>query len=175
MTILFYIIIYVVGYLASVVLMHKYHKQLDMNYNVEKTYANYDDWDNNAQAFAGISIIWFMFWTMILFIYLAKKVVKFSANVEKSMRKPNEHQKQINELMQGNAVLLSKLDEMKEAMANDLIYRTKLNNEIKSLRDSKLRREQWLNKAKRDSGFPTSTSFDDVWNEVLTFYKENKK
>lgn len=175
MTILFYIIIYVVGYVASVILMHKYHKQLDMNYNVEKTYVNHDDWDNNAQAFAGISVAWFLFWSMTLFMYIAKNFVKFSANIEKSMNKPNEHQEQINELMKGNAVLSAKLESLKETMANELLNKTKLTNEIKSLRDSKLRREQWLNKAKRDSGFPVTTSFDDVWNEVLSFYKENKK
>ena len=114
MTILFYIIIYVLGYVASVILMHKYHKQLGMDYNVEKDYSNYDDWDNNAQAFAGISIAWFLFWGMTLFMYLVKKVVKFSANVEKSMNKPNEYQEQINELMRGNAILTIKLESVRE-------------------------------------------------------------
>lgn len=35
------------------------------------------------------------------------------------------------------------------------------------LKDSAYRREQWLDKAKRDAGYDTRISFDIVWKEVL--------
>lgn len=182
MTILLYIIVYVVGYFASVVAMHKYHKQLGMDYNVPKTYVNHDDWDNNAQAFAGISVAWFLFWGMTLFMYLAKKIVKFSSSIEKAVNKPNDWEEQINELKKGNEVLSQKLEEMRKEnsnlltkLAGDVLEVDKFKRENADLKDSAFKRTQWLDKAKREAGYDPSVSFDDVWKEVLTFYKENKK
>ena len=83
--ILIYVIIYIVGYLLSVTLMHKFHKALDMDYNEPKTYVNHDDWDNNAQAFAGISVAWPLFWAAKIIEYIIKKVVKFSAWIENEL------------------------------------------------------------------------------------------
>lgn len=120
MTILLYIIVYVVGYFASVVAMHKYHKQLGMDYNVPKSYVNHDDWDNNAQAFAGISVAWFLFWGMTLFMYLAKKIVKFSSNIEKAVNKPNDWEERINELKKGNEAMSQMLEEIRKENSNIL-------------------------------------------------------
>lgn len=87
--ILIYIIIYIVGYLLSLTLMHKFHKALDMDYNEPKTYVNHDDWDNNAQAFAGISVAWPLFWAVKIIEYIIKKVVKFSAWIEEYFNTPS--------------------------------------------------------------------------------------
>lgn len=182
MTIIFYIIIYVLGYLASIVLLHKYHKQLGMNYNIPKTYVNHDDWNSNAQAFACFSIVWFAFWGLTLFVYLMRKIIKFSSWVENKSNKSNELQTRIDDLMKGNEVISLKLEasrhenqKLKEALSNDVLEIGRIKAENEDLIDSKIKRNQWLDKAKRDSGFPIDKSFDDVWHEVLTFYNEKKK
>jgi hypothetical protein len=182
MTIIFYTIIYVIGYLVSVFAMHKFHKQLEMDYNVPKTYSNQDDWDNNAQAFAGISLVWFMFWGMFGFLYLVKKLIKFSSNIEKRINNQNKIKKEVEELQKHQELFSDKIDGfakeftiLKETLVEQTIEHNKLKKENSDLLDSQLKRNQWLDNAKRDSGFPISMSFDDVWKQLLTFYKENNK
>ena len=53
-------LIYLIGFLLALTFLKYFGKRLGIDYdNEEKTYANYDDWDNNEQAYFGFSIFWF--------------------------------------------------------------------------------------------------------------------
>lgn len=80
------IIFYIIGYFISLILMHLFHKQLGLDYNQPETYTDYDDWSNNAQAFAGISTCWPIFWTFVFFDFISKKIVKISKYLENKLK-----------------------------------------------------------------------------------------
>ena len=109
--ILFYIAMYFIGYAISVILMHKFHKELDLDYNKPKTYVDCDDWDNNAQAFAGISVAWPLFWGLTLIIFIIKKVVGFSASVERYFNKTNPY---LDKLKEDNKQLQDSLNKIRQ-------------------------------------------------------------
>lgn len=90
--------------------MHKFHKELGMDYNQPKTYVNHDDWDNNAQAFAGISVGWPIFWLFTVFMFIIKKVVKFSAWIECYF---NETNPILDKLKEDNQQLQDNLNKIK--------------------------------------------------------------
>ena len=46
--------------------------------------------------------------------------------------------------------------------------------ELAGEKDGTLRRNQWLDKAKRDAGYPTEESFDVVWEAALTALKDSR-
>jgi hypothetical protein len=103
--------LYIIGYPISLILLHKFHKNLGMDYNQPKTYVDYDDWDNNAQAFAAFSIAWPVFWILTLFMFLIKKVLSLSSfiegeiqelNQEKPILSFNDKLKQDNKQLQDN-------------------------------------------------------------------------
>jgi hypothetical protein len=50
----------------------------------------------------------------------------------------------------------------------------RLTREVDFLKDSQFKRTQWLDKAKRDAGYPNSVSFDDVWEAALKSLKQEK-
>lgn len=53
-------LIYLIGFLLALTFLKYFGKRLGIDYdNEEKTYANFDDWDNNEQAYFGFSIFWF--------------------------------------------------------------------------------------------------------------------
>jgi hypothetical protein len=47
-----------------------------------------------------------------------------------------------------------------------------LRDRVEGLEDTARRRADWLDKAKREAGFHTNISFDDVWAKCLAAYKE---
>jgi hypothetical protein len=53
-----FIITYIIGFIITLFLFIKFGKKLGINYDVEKTYVNYDDWDSNAQAYTCFSLFW---------------------------------------------------------------------------------------------------------------------
>ncbi len=105
--------------------MHKFHKELDMDYNQTKSYVNHDDWDNNAQAFAGISVIWPIFWVLTILIFFIKKSVKFSAFVETKLNEQDTILAINDKLTEDNKELQTKLDKIR--LEND-----ELRNKTKS-------------------------------------------
>jgi hypothetical protein len=108
-----YIVIYFIGYPISVTLMHKFHKELGMDYNEPKTYVNHDDWENNAQAFAGISVAWPLFWLAKILEYIIKKVVKFSAWIENELNYKDPLSVFNDKLREDNKQLQANLDKIK--------------------------------------------------------------
>ena len=55
---------------------------------------------------------------------------------------------------------------------NEIIGR--LTRENENFQDAYIKREQWLNKAKKDAGFDMNESFDNVWKEALAAYLKSK-
>lgn len=53
-----YIMIYIVGFILSILFWVKFHKRLGIDFDVPKTYVNYDDWDSNGSAFLFFSLMW---------------------------------------------------------------------------------------------------------------------
>ena len=50
-----FLVYYIIGYFITLLVLIMWGKKLGFDYDVEKTYANYDDWDSNASAYPGIS------------------------------------------------------------------------------------------------------------------------
>lgn len=46
---------------------------------------------------------------------------------------------------------------------------------VEDLEDTDQRRRSWLDKAKREAGFSSYVSFDDVWAKALKAYLETKE
>jgi hypothetical protein len=53
-----FIITYIIGFIITLFLFIKFGKKIGFDYDVEKTYVNYDDWDSNAQAYTFFSLLW---------------------------------------------------------------------------------------------------------------------
>lgn len=89
MMLLFYIIIYAIGYVVSLVLMHKYKKELDIDSYDPPHPQDYDDWSSNAVAYAVISLTWFVFWFFQLVFFIYENLVKLSINIEIMVKQYN--------------------------------------------------------------------------------------
>ena len=53
-----FIITYIIGFIITLFLFIKFGKKIGFDYDVEKTYVNYDDWSSNAQAYTFFSLFW---------------------------------------------------------------------------------------------------------------------
>jgi hypothetical protein len=53
--------IYLIGFVISLTFLKYFGKRLGIDYdNEEPSYANYDDWDNNDEAYFGFATFWFI-------------------------------------------------------------------------------------------------------------------
>lgn len=50
----------------------------------------------------------------------------------------------------------------------------RLRRENARLKDSEFKRKMWIENAKKRAGYDTNVSFDDVFDELLAFYKEQR-
>ena len=55
-----YLIIYIVGFIVTLLLFKFFGKKIGFDYSGPKTYVNYDDWDSNTSAYTCFSIFWFV-------------------------------------------------------------------------------------------------------------------
>ena len=55
------IVIYVVGFFVSLFIWSKFGKKYWTDYDAEKTYADYDDWSSNQEAYTAFSLGWPIF------------------------------------------------------------------------------------------------------------------
>jgi hypothetical protein len=51
-------ILYLIGVGLTFLFFKKFGKRIGFDYDVEKTYANQDDWNSNAEAYTAFSIGW---------------------------------------------------------------------------------------------------------------------
>jgi len=77
MCIAIFIILYLIVFCLSIYILKKFSKTFDMNYDEEKTYANYDDWDSNSEA----AVVFSMFWPLYWCITLVRKILGFTIKV----------------------------------------------------------------------------------------------
>jgi hypothetical protein len=73
-----YIIIYIVGFILTLTFLKLFGKKLGIDYDTEITYADYDDWENNAQAYLAFSITWVVTAPMFIVVVLIKSLYKFT-------------------------------------------------------------------------------------------------
>jgi uncharacterized membrane protein YkvI len=80
--IIFLIIIYILGFILTLVFFKLFGKKIDFDYSGKKD-TDYDDWESNAQAYTAFSIGWIIIipvllicglWKTLLFI--VKKFIK---------------------------------------------------------------------------------------------------
>lgn len=71
-------IIYPIGFLLTLTFFKFFGVKIGFDYDNEKTYAEYDDWDSNAHAFTTFSLMWPVIVPMLLIIGIFKIVFKFS-------------------------------------------------------------------------------------------------
>lgn len=77
------IVVYAIGYIMSLLILIKWGKKMGFDYSKPKTYADFDDWNNNVEAYTGISLASWLFILAIIIIglwkgltYITSKYVK---------------------------------------------------------------------------------------------------
>jgi hypothetical protein len=75
---LLFILGYVFGFVVSLMLMHKYKKQLGIDNYDPPHESYYDDWDSNAEAYIWFSLGWPLWWFIMLIVFLYKQLLRFS-------------------------------------------------------------------------------------------------
>lgn len=78
---LLFILVYVIGFFISLMLLHKYKKELDVDCYDPPHPSYYDDYSSNATAYLTFSLIWPMFWLIMLFQGIWRLLVKLSKSV----------------------------------------------------------------------------------------------
>lgn len=68
------VIIYIGGFVFSLLFFKLFGKKLGFDYSGEKTYANYDDYDSNAEAYASFSVGWFVILPIMMIFGLCKLI-----------------------------------------------------------------------------------------------------
>jgi hypothetical protein len=78
MVLLYFFIAYVIGYFICLVILANFGKALGMDYTKSDEDSYWEDWDNNATGYAGISFAW-PFLLIFGFVYLIwSGLVQFS-------------------------------------------------------------------------------------------------
>jgi hypothetical protein len=72
-----FILIYVVGFILTLTFLKLFGKKLDIDYDPPHE-PDYDDWQNNAQAYLGFSLSWFVTAPMFLIVITIQLLYKFS-------------------------------------------------------------------------------------------------
>jgi len=85
MTGLLLIIIYIIGFILTILFFNKFGKKIgfDWSNNCRNSDIYYDDWESNTQAYTSFSLAWFIimpilaiigFWKILT--YLTNKIIK---------------------------------------------------------------------------------------------------
>ena len=72
-----YILIYIVGFILTLTFLKLFGKKIGIDYDPPHV-PDYDDWENNAQAYLGFSLTWIVTAPMFLFVVLIKSLYKFT-------------------------------------------------------------------------------------------------
>jgi hypothetical protein len=73
-----YFLIYIVGYFSTFFFLVKFGKRIGIDYDVEKTYVNHDDWNSNASAYTAFSLMWPIFMTVLSIVGFFALLVGFA-------------------------------------------------------------------------------------------------
>jgi hypothetical protein len=72
-----YILIYIIGFILTLTFLKLFGKKLDIDYDPPHV-SDYDDWENNAQAYLAFSITWIATVPMFTVVVIVKLLYKFS-------------------------------------------------------------------------------------------------
>ncbi len=72
-----YVIIYVVGFILTLTFLKLFGKKMGIDYDPPHS-SDYDDWENNAQAYLAFSITWVVTAPMFFVVVLIKSLYKFT-------------------------------------------------------------------------------------------------
>ena len=70
------LVIYIVGFVLTLTFLKLFGKRIGIDYDSFDN--NYDDWDNNAQAYLFFSLFWVVVAPMFLIIVFFKLLYKFT-------------------------------------------------------------------------------------------------
>jgi hypothetical protein len=73
-----YFMIYVIGFLVTLILLHKFKKELGVDIYDPPHEGWYDDWNSNAQAYLAWSLGWPIFWVIGSLIFTWGLLMKLS-------------------------------------------------------------------------------------------------
>jgi len=76
--ILLFLFIYLIGFVVSLILLHKYKKELDVDIFNPPHPPYYDDYSTNDAAYLTYSLIWPIWWFIRLLVFISSLLVKFS-------------------------------------------------------------------------------------------------
>ena len=74
---------YVIGFFISLLCLHGFKRELDLDNYDPPHPAYYDDYDSNAHAYVAFSLMWPIFWFFLLIITIGRGVVKLSEMIGK--------------------------------------------------------------------------------------------
>jgi hypothetical protein len=72
-----YILIYIIGFILTLTFLKLYGKKMEIDYDSPHE-PDYDDWENNAQAYLAFSITWIVTVPMFTVVVIVKLLYKFS-------------------------------------------------------------------------------------------------
>jgi ABC-type dipeptide/oligopeptide/nickel transport system permease subunit len=72
-----YILIYIIGFILTLTFLKLFGKKMEIDYDPPHE-PDYDDWENNAQAYLAFSITWIATVPMFTVVVIVKLLYKFS-------------------------------------------------------------------------------------------------
>jgi hypothetical protein len=75
-TLIVILIVYFVGFILTRNALIKHGVEWGYDYSEPKTYANYDDWDNNEQAWTALAMAWLMFVPINVIAWTTTKLIQ---------------------------------------------------------------------------------------------------
>ena len=72
-----FFLFYVVGFILTLTFLKLFGKKMDIDYDPPHE-PDYDDWQNNAQAYLGFSLSWFVTAPMFIVVVIVQLLYKFS-------------------------------------------------------------------------------------------------
>jgi len=73
------LVIYIIGFILSLLFLSRYGEKIGIGgYDEPKTYVNYDDYSSNASAFTAFSLIWPIFYGLLLIVGIRLLLITFT-------------------------------------------------------------------------------------------------
>ena len=72
-----YFVIYIIGFILTLTFLKLFGKKMEIDYDPPHE-PDYDDWQNNAQAYLGFSLAWVVTAPMFIVVVIFQLLYKFS-------------------------------------------------------------------------------------------------
>ena len=80
------IVIYILGYFFSLFILHRFKKELGVDWYDNDPY-DWDDYESNAEAYATWSLFWPLYWAIRIIVRVAVLIWKFLIWTSRKMEK----------------------------------------------------------------------------------------